>query len=533
MFFKVLISKILEMIFVVFPDKRKFLTFLSFHKFLYFRLLKISIENVMKNYMKTLSGIFLALIFSFSLVVAQENNSELEIPSEKESQSVDSLKPLVYKIEIFENISTTAWRNVQKGMQEAKSENAKLVLIHMNTYGGLVVAADSIRTTILNSPVPVWVFIDNNAASAGALISIACDKIFMRSGGNIGAATVVSQGGEAMPDKYQSYMRSTMRSTAEAHGKDTIVQAGDTIVRWKRNPKIAEAMVDPDVFIPGLIDSTKVLTFTATEALENGFCDGIYENIPELLSAEGFDDYQTKAFEPKFMDKLMGFLTNPVFKSFLIMFIIGGLYFELQSPGIGFPFLVACVAALLYFAPSYVEGLANHWEILLFVLGVILIALEIFVIPGFGVAGVAGIALLISGLALSMVGQYEIKPVEGGALNLKPLVNALFYVIVAGFVAFFGSIWLSSKLFGGSRIFSSLALNKTQKNEEGYISFDVSLREMVGKQALVVQEMRPSGKIEIDGKRYDAKAVNGYIEKGSTVVVKRFETAQLYVDVVE
>jgi membrane-bound serine protease (ClpP class) len=461
-------------------------------------------------------------------------DSVSEIVQDATVQTVkDSAKFLIYKLEIFENITMSAWRNTQQALDEAIELNADLFLIHMNTYGGLVIAADSIRTAFLNAPMPVWVFIDNNAASAGALISIASDKIFMRPGGNIGAATVVSQDGQAMPDKYQSYMRATMRSTAEAQGKDTIIQGNDTIIQWKRDPQIAEAMVDPDVYIPGIIDSTKVLTFTASEAVENGYCDGLYESIPELLAAEGVSDYETKSYVPTTMDKIMGFLTNPAFKSFLIMFIIGGLYFELQSPGIGFPFIIAVMAALLYFAPSYVEGLASHWEILIFVVGVILIGVEIFVIPGFGIAGIAGIALLITGLALSMIGQYEIQPIEGGEVNLKPLVNALFCVILASIISFFLSLWLSSKLFSENRLFGNLSLSTTQQKDAGYFSFDNKTSEMVGRKAIVVQELRPSGRVEIDDKRYDAKAINGYIERDTEVIVKRFESGQLYVDIID
>ncbi|MGC9331295.1 MAG: NfeD family protein, partial [Bacteroidales bacterium] len=222
--------------------------------------------------------------------------------------------------------------------------------------------------------------------------------------------------------------------------------------------------------------------------------------------------------------------TSPGFQGVLVMLIIGGLYFELQSPGIGFPFIIAVVAALLYFAPAYIEGLAGHWEILLFIAGVILIAVEIFVIPGFGVAGILGIAALIIGLAMSMVGEYEINPPQG-EINLAPLVKALAVVIVASTLSFFMSIWLSGKLFGQStRLFGSLALDTTQKTEEGYISSDNSWRDMIGKTGTALSDLRPSGKIEIDEKIYDAKAINGYIEQGSPVVVKRFETVQLYVE---
>src|SRR6056297_2207520 len=144
-------------------------------------------------------------------------------------------KKLVYKLNIKREIGPAIWRQTQQAFEAADSLGADVFLIHMNTYGGTVLDADSIRTKILQSPLPVYVFIDNNAASAGALISIACDSIYMRPGGNIGAATVVNQSGQTMPDKYQSYMRSTMRSTAEAQGKKTVVVGNDTLMQWRRD----------------------------------------------------------------------------------------------------------------------------------------------------------------------------------------------------------------------------------------------------------------------------------------------------------
>jgi membrane-bound serine protease (ClpP class) len=135
------------------------------------------------------------------------------------SQEEANKKKLVYKLNIKQEITPGMWRQTQQAFEAADTLGADIILLHMNTYGGTVVDADSIRTRILQSTIPVYVFIDNNAASAGALISIACDSIYMRPGGSIGAATVVNQSGQAMPDKYQSYMRSTMRTTAEAKGK--------------------------------------------------------------------------------------------------------------------------------------------------------------------------------------------------------------------------------------------------------------------------------------------------------------------------
>jgi len=188
-----------------------------------------------------------SLLCVFSDSIAQDS-----IPSKSKSKNKQKL---VYEFNIMQNIAPAVWRQTKQAFDEADSLKADLILIHMNTYGGTVVDADSIRTRILNSKIPVVVFVDNNAASAGALISIACDRIYMRTGASFGAATVVNQTGEKMPDKYQSYMRATMRATAEAHGKDTIINGQDTTFRWKRDPLIAEAMVDERVYIPGVIDT--------------------------------------------------------------------------------------------------------------------------------------------------------------------------------------------------------------------------------------------------------------------------------------
>lgn len=129
----------------------------------------------------------------------------------------DTARVYIYKI--FREIGSTSWVHTQEAFHEAEEIKAKCIILHLNTYGGQVVFADSIRTKILNSKIPVHVFIDNNAASAGALISIACDSIYMRPGANIGAATVVDQSGQQMPDKYQSYMRSTIRPQHKPRGK--------------------------------------------------------------------------------------------------------------------------------------------------------------------------------------------------------------------------------------------------------------------------------------------------------------------------
>ncbi len=439
-----------------------------------------------------------------------------------------SSKKLVYKLNIKDNIMPGTWRNTQHAFAEADSLGADLMLIHMNTYGGTVLDADSIRTKILNSPIPVYVFIDNNAASAGALISIACDSIYMRKGASIGAATVVNQTGQAMPDKYQSYMRSIMRATAESHGGDTIINAQDTTFRWFRDPIIAEAMVDDRVYIPGIIDTGKVLTFTPKEAMQHGYCEGIAENVPEVLEQIGVSDYEIIEYEPSFIEKIIGFLVNPVVSGLLIMAILGGIYFEMQTPGIGFPFAIAAIAAVAYFAPLYLEGLAANWEILLFIIGLILIAVEIFVLPGFGIAGLLGILFSFTGLVLSLI-ENVVFNFDG--IQPEKIMTALTTVIIALFAGFMLSLFLSKQMFTAQHgPFSRLSLNEVQEKEQGFIGVDTSMKSLKGKTGTAYTVLRPSGKVQIDGRIYDAVSNVGMIDRGSTIVVVKDEAAQLYVE---
>ncbi len=348
---------------------------------------------------------------------------------------------LVYRVEVRDEVGPSMWRMVKRAFEESRREGADAVLLHMNTYGGMVVYADSLRSLVLDSPVPVWVWVDNNAASAGALIALACDRIYMREGANIGAATVVNTSGEAMPDKYQSYMRSMIRATAQAQGRDTVRENGRVTVRWKRDPRIAEAMVDERISIEGVTDSGQVVTFTPHEAMRHGFCDGMAESVEEVLHAEGVEGYTVRAYEPTTMDAVVGFLINPVLRGLLVMIIVGGIYFELQTPGVGFPLAAAVGACLLYFAPLYVEGLAGNWEIVAFVVGVLLLLLEVFVIPGFGVAGISGIVLVVG--ALVMAGIDDV-PWEFVGDFVYYILESLLLVVGASLGALVLSMWLAA-----------------------------------------------------------------------------------------
>jgi membrane-bound serine protease (ClpP class) len=432
----------------------------------------------------------------------------------------------VVVFDIKENIAPSASRITAKALDYAEKNKADLIIVHMNTYGGYVIDADSIRTRLLNTPIPVYVFIDNNAASAGALISIACDKIYMRPGSSIGATTVVNETGEKAPDKYQSYMRKQMRSTAESQGKDTIINGTDTTYKYRRNPDIAEGMVDERVVVEGLDDSSKVITLTTVEAIKWGYCEGEVNSIEEILKINGITNYKIERVEKSSLDKLVAFFANPALRSILILMMIGGIYFELQSPGIGFALAVAVVAAIAYFAPLYLDGLAENWEILLFIVGLVLIGLEIFVIPGFGVAGISGILLVFASLILSMINNVNFDFSGTSELELNNAFASLFFAML-GLVlllVFFGRSFINSRLFQRLVLTDTLSQSRVHTQQEAE-----SAENLVGEMGIAKTDLRPMGKITINGTNFEAKTYGEFIDRDKAIQVIGIDNQYLVV----
>jgi len=444
----------------------------------------------------------LALMAQDTLINAIDTGYQAPIVTDT-TQTVHSYsgKQKVYYFKLHDEIMPPAGRLVTKALDEAEAWGATLVIMELNTFGGRVDIADEIRNKILNAKMPIAVWVNDNAASAGALISIACDSIYMASGSSIGAATVVSgEDGTQMPDKYQSYMRSTMRSTAEANGRD---------------PLIAEAMVDDRIVIPGIIDSGFTLTFTATEALKHDYSEGTAENREEVLKLIGVADYELKEYEPDSIDAIITFLLNPVVNSLLLLAIIGGIYFELQAPGIGFPLALAVTAAVLFFAPLYLEGLAANWEILLFIVGVILLIIELFVIPGFGIAGISGIILIVGSLILSLVAN--IDGFDFTFATSQQLTRAVLQVTVILTLSIIGFLVFNERITN-SAAFKKLTLQDSLSGD-GYTAALTELDNLAGKHGTAVTDLRPTGKIAIGEERYEASTYGELIEKGTEIIV--------------
>lgn len=434
----------------------------------------------------------------------------------------------VYTFPINGDIMPAQQRLVSKCLTEAREQETDLVVIRMNTYGGLVNVADSIRTMILNYPTPVWVYIDNQAASAGALIALAADRIYMHPGGSIGAASVVDQNGQPMPDKFQSFMRATMRATAESHGQVIErIENGDTIRRWWRDPQTAEAMVGRTV-----ADSTtvNVLTFTASEAVKNHFSEGTASSLEETLAQGGVETYTLTEYRPTTLDRLLAWLMNPVVQGIFVMMIVGGIYFELQSPGIGFALVVAILGAVLYFAPLYLEGVAQNWELILFIIGLVLLAVEIFVLPGFGIAGVAGIVAVILGLSFAAIDNDLLRHLPTGEITVGWILQPILIVIIAATAALIGGLLLSKRfLTGTTPLQRKVVLTAEMAPEQGYVSHPQVASELIGKTAEVAAVLRPSGRVIIDGIYYDAIAEEGqFIPRGKQVIITRLEGGVVY-----
>src|SRR5690606_19572973 len=230
------------------------------------------------------------------------------------------------------------------------------------------------------------------------------------------------------PDKYQSYMRSIMRSTAEENGRD---------------PRIAEGMVDEDLVIEGVKQAGQVITFSTSEALQHGYCEARVESIDDILRRTGIAQYTLSRFELGWTEKVISLALNPFISSILILIIIAGIYFEMQTPGLGFAGLAALVALIFYLVPYYLNGLAENWEVVALFLGIGLIAVEIFVLPGFGVAGISGIVLTVGSLFLIMLNNdafdFEFVP-----------ANDILYALAAALGGTLGGVVLL--LFGGTKL---------------------------------------------------------------------------------
>jgi membrane-bound serine protease (ClpP class) len=419
----------------------------------------------------------------------------------------------VMLMDIKDEIDPSMKRYVDLAIGHAEKINADLVIIELNTYGGALTDAKDIGDKLMAFKKPIWVFVNPNAASAGALISISCDSIYMSGGASIGAATVVDGEGKKAIDKYQSYMRSYMRTAANHSHRD---------------PKIAEGMMDESFKIDGVKEVGQIITFSTPEAIKNGYCEGEVESVEALLKKYKLDQADITHFKLSAVDAIINFIINPAVSGILIMLILGGLYFEVQAPGLGLPGLIALIAAILYLVPYYLTGLAQNWEVIAFFIGLVLIAMEVFVIPGFGVAGVSGIILTVGSLVLMMLNN---NLFDFEFVKIKDILYAVLSA-VGGLMGSFALLFFGGAKLANTSAFRAITLSDTQQSSKGY-SVNVNKEIMIGKRGVAFTILRPSGRVMIDNQLYDAFSRGGYIEKDTPIEVVNEEGSTLRVKALE
>ncbi|MCH7574539.1 MAG: nodulation protein NfeD [Candidatus Marinimicrobia bacterium] len=427
------------------------------------------------------------------------------------------LSAQVYTVPIQGTIDLGLPPFVERVIALAAKEQPDLIIFDIDTFGGRIDGATRIKDAIMESPVPTIAFINRRAISAGALISLACDQIIMTSGATIGAATAVDLQGNKASEKVISYMREEMSATAEARGRPS---------------RLAEAMVDEDIEIEWLIikgDSVslaeveggrkgKLVTLTTEKAIRLGMADGTFESIEELLRDRNLQDAAIISFSPSWSERMVRFLTDPVVSSLLMSLGIMGLIFEIRSPGFGVGGIIGVTALSLFFGASFMAELATITEVLFFVTGLILILLEVFVIPGFGVAGVSGIGLMLWGMFKMMLGEYPSpEQMEQAFLGLN-----------IGIIGAIMAIILMLRMLFTSRLFKEMAPITSPD-----YTVSVGLESLVGQQGVTLTPCMPSGKADIGGRQINIMTRGESLGKGVAVEVISVETNVAFVRAVD
>ena len=426
-----------------------------------------------------------------------------------ESFQVYAQKPVVYVVPIEGMIDLGLAPFVQRVLEEAATAKASAVVLDINTFGGRVDAAVLIRDALLDSKVPTVAFINKRAISAGALISLAAEKISMADGGTIGAAMPVQiglPGAPAQPvaEKTVSYMRKEFRATAEQRNRPAL---------------IAEAMVDADVEIPDIIQKGKLLTLTTKEALDVKVADFRANTLEALLQLLELGDADIRHASQTWAETLVRFLTHPVVSSLLMTLGIMGIIVEIRVPGFGLPGLVGLVSLGLFFWGHTLVRLAGLEEFLLVSLGLILVAMEIFFIPGFGIAGIFGILALMGGLGLSLIGS-------GATWDsmLSALGQVSLSILVAILVALFLLRYFQRLPFGKRLLLKTSLLSK-----EGYASSPEGDQRWLGKRGTAATDLHPSGIAHLNGDRVDVVSDGDFINVGQAVEVVRVDGNRIVV----
>jgi membrane-bound serine protease (ClpP class) len=403
---------------------------------------------------------------------------------------------VVYVVPIEETVEKGLYAFLKRAVETAENENADAIIFEINTPGGAVDAAADIGKLLTSTNIRTVAFINNQALSAGAYISLNMDEIYMVKGGTMGAAAIIDQQGNTAGKKAESYWLAEMKNAA---------------MHADRDPIYALAMADENVDLPEYgAEKGKLLTLTSEQAVEVKYAEGIANNLDELLDLLGYTEADVRSLEVSFAEKIARFITNPIVYSILLTIGSLGLVLELYSPGFGVPGFMGLSALLLFFYGHLVAGLAGFETLILFIIGIGLILLELFISGG--IAGSLGFVAMIASFFLA-------------ADNVVHMGISLLIAIVATSLI---SIFLIKVLGKKMNLFNKIILTDSTNTESGYISSKSRL-ELIGLEGYTATVLRPSGTILIEDERVDAVSEGGYIDKGAKIRVIRVEGARIIV----
>lgn len=403
---------------------------------------------------------------------------------------------VVYVVPIENSVEKGLSSFLKRGVETAEKENAKAIIFEINTPGGAVDAAGEIGKLFTSTSLKTVSFINKDALSAGAFISLNTDEIYMVPGATMGAAAIIDSEGNAADQKAQSYWLSAMKGAAEQNGRD---------------PIYALAMADTEVDLPEFgAPKGKLLTLTSDQAFEVGYSEGTVASIDEVLVKLGYPNAEVRTVDESFAEKLARFITNPIVIPILLSIGSLGLVLELYSPGFGIPGFMGISALLLFFYGHLVAGLAGYETLILFVLGVGLIILEFF-LPG-GVAGIIGFISIMASLFLAT----------------DNVVYMGISLLIAIGVSILASI-LMIKVFGKKmKIFRKIVLRDSTNTESGYVS-NRTRSELIGVVGKTLTALRPSGTVLVEDERLDVVSEGAFIEKNKMVKIVKAEGARIVV----
>ncbi len=411
--------------------------------------------------------------------------------------SVASQEPgVIYRVPVTGVIELGLAPFIERSIRLAGEAGADAVILDIDTPGGRVDAAERIADAIAESKIPVYAFVNRRAFSAGALISLATDRIYMLPGSTIGAATPVDGSGTKASEKIVSAMRSEMRALAEAHGVD---------------PAIAEAMVDESLEVPGVVEAGRLLTLTTEEAVRLGYAIEI-DSFESLLIELGQAGAEVTTIEVNWAERIVRFLSHPVVTPFLLSIGFLGLMIEIKTPTLGLAGGAGVLALSLFFGSHLILGLAGWEDLMMVGAGMVFLAVEVLIVPGFGLFGVLGIFGVLGGVYLSLLGSIPtMRDITTAAGILS--TSLLLIMVVA---------WAVLRHLPKSRHLyrSGVLLGAATDSESGYQSA-LKRPDLVGITGVAITDLRPSGVGLFDDERIDVVSESEWIEEGTPIEIVR------------